>query len=66
MPVAANAILPQGNGPMGRSRGNKQRFFKTMTNDVWKSIDNQMKHVNKGYLSDPPKELVKIHRINPS
>jgi len=28
-------------------------------------INNQVEHVEKGCLSDPPSDIVKIHRINP-
>ena len=28
-------------------------------------INNQLEHVRKGCLSDPPSEVVKIHRVNP-
>jgi hypothetical protein len=63
-----DAILPIGgeNNPIVRGRGNKERrFFKRMSPEIRKAIDNQMGHVRKGCLSDPPKELVSIHRINP-
>ncbi|CAB9530887.1 hypothetical protein SEMRO_3097_G343660.1 [Seminavis robusta] len=36
-----------------------------MTKDVRKVIKNQMSHVKKGCLSDPPATVVMMHRVNP-
>ena len=41
------------------------KFFVSKTLLVKKTIRNQMKHVDKGCLSDPPKDLVNIFRYNP-
>jgi len=42
----------------------KKRFFKrgAITLDT---ISNQLEHMRKGCLSDPPSTTVKIHRLNP-
>jgi len=53
--------LATGSDVSGQTRN---RFFKR--GDITlKTIINQLKHVRKGCLSDPPKEAVQIHRINP-
>jgi hypothetical protein len=41
------------------------RFFTTRCETVKHVIRKQMKHVDKGCLSDPPKDLVNIFRYNP-
>jgi hypothetical protein len=41
------------------------RFFTTNKNLVKHTIRKQMKRVDKGCLSDPPKDLVNIFRYNP-
>jgi hypothetical protein len=65
MPVAANAVEAKQTGPITSNHGKKRRFFRVMTDEVCRLVDNQMKHVIKGCLLDPPKEVVKIHQVNP-
>ena len=47
---------------MGASN-NEKRFFKPGAATL-NTIVNQMEHVKKGCLSDPPSEIVSIHRCN--
>ncbi|CAB9529634.1 hypothetical protein SEMRO_2567_G331470.1 [Seminavis robusta] len=43
----------------------RRRFFSTNRALVARTIKNQMKHVEHGCLSDPPKEVMEIHQVNP-
>jgi len=42
----------------------KTRFFKRGVITL-NTISNQLEHTRKGCLSDPPSNIVKIHRFNP-
>lgn len=42
-----------------------RRFFKASYADVRATTRQQLSHVTAGCLSDPPKEVVRLHRVNP-
>jgi len=48
---------------MGASASNEKRFLKPGAMTL-NTIVNQMEHVKAGCLSDPPSEIVEIHRVN--
>ncbi|CAB9527948.1 hypothetical protein SEMRO_2110_G315010.1 [Seminavis robusta] len=56
---------PANEGEEGSDHREPRRFLKVMNKDVKRSMENLMKHVSQGCLSDPPAEKVKMRRVNP-
>lgn len=69
MPVPANTnqLLPApvNTAVQWQRNDRSSRCFKPLSREMRKLIDNQMKHVRDGCLSDPHKSIVEIHRVNP-
>ena len=42
-----------------------KRFFKGNSTDLQQVVQDQMSHVDKGCLSDPPASVVNLFRVNP-
>jgi hypothetical protein len=50
----------------GVKKPSATRYFKVLSDEVRSAINNQLKHITKGCISDPQKEVINMHRVNPT